>query len=188
MATPMSKTSVLPLGCVLSWCLQSEVVPPGFFNFPTSVEELLCDSRINVNVEQLECVRSLVFTWAIIAVMLCVSRTTIWPICQEHGICNQRYTDISEADLDAVNTRPGNLLSVTGHFSVKINFTVQFRKYRSLCSRQVKPIGVEHLLFFRIRNELQFVKARKVFSKLTQVKLSCRNTIGDGSYMTNVLQ
>ena len=67
-------------------------------------------------------------------------------------------------------------------------------EYRSLCSRQVKHIGVEHLLFFRIRNELQFVKARKVislefppFAKLTQVKLSCRNTIGYGSYMTNVL-
>ena len=123
--------------------------------------------------------------------MLCVSRTTIWRICQEHGVCYQRYTDISDADLDVVNTRPGNLLSVTGHFSVKEDFT-QFRKYRSLCSRQVKPIGVEHLLFFRIRNELQFVKARKEislefpsFSKLTQ---SCRNTIGYGSYMTNVLQ
>ena len=84
--------------------------------------------------------------------------------------------------------------SVTEHFSVKIDFT-QFRKYCSLCSRQVKHIGVEHLLFFRIRNELQFVKARKVislefppFAKLTQVKLSCRNTIGYGSYMTNVVQ
>ena len=81
-----------------------------------------------------------------------------------------------------------------GTFFSKLDFT-QFRKYRSLCSRQVKPIGVEHLLFFRIRNELQFVKARKViplefppFAKLTQVKLSCRNAIGYGSYMTNVLQ
>ena len=81
-------------------------------------------------------------------------------ICQQHSICNQRYTDISDADLDAVNTRPGNLLSVTGHFSVKIDFT-QFRKYRSVGSHQVKPISVEHLLYFRIRNELQFVKAQK---------------------------
>ena len=81
-----------------------------------------------------------------------------------------------------------------GTFFSKIDFT-QFRKYRSLCSRQVKHIGVEHLMFFRIRNELQFVKARKVislefplFAKLTQVKLSCRNTLGYGSYMTDVLQ
>ena len=67
-----------------------------------------------------------------------------------------------------------------GHFSVKIDFT-QFRKYRSVCNCQVKHIGVEHLLFFRIRNNLQFVKARKVlislafppFVKFTQVKLSC---------------
>ena len=58
----------------------------------------------------------------------------------------------------------------------KIDF-IQFRKYRSLCNRQVKHIGVEHPLFFR--------KAQKVFSlefppfaKPTQVKLSCRNTIG----------
>ena len=78
-------------------------------------------------------------------------------------------------------------------FFSKIDFT-QFRKYRSLCGRQVKNIGVEHLLFVRIRNELQFVKARKVISleftpfvRLKQVKLSCRNTIGYGSYMTNVL-
>ena len=34
--------------------------------------------------------------------MLCVSRTTIWRICQKDGICNQRYTDISDPDLDAV--------------------------------------------------------------------------------------
>ena len=40
------------------------------------------------------------------------------------------------------------VLLVTGHFSVKIDFT-QFRKYRSLCNRQVKHIGAEHLLFFR---------------------------------------
>ena len=38
-------TSVLLLGCVLSLCLQSEAVPPGFFNFLASVEELLCDSE-----------------------------------------------------------------------------------------------------------------------------------------------
>ena len=81
-----------------------------------------------------------------------------------------------------------------GHFSVKVDFT-QFRKYRNLCNRHVKHIGVEHPLFFGIRNELQFVEARKVISlefppfvKLTQVKLRCRNTIGYGSYMTNVLQ
>ena len=79
--------------------------------------------------------------------------------------------------------RVGN---VTTNFSVKIDFT-QSRKYRSLCNRQVKHIGVGHPLFFRIRNGLQFVKARKVISleflpfvKLTQVKLSCQNTIGYG--------
>ena len=64
---------------------------------------------------------------------------------------------------------------VTGHFSVKVDLT-QFRKYHSLLNRQVKYIGVEHLLLFRIRNELQFVTARKVislefppFATLTQV-------------------
>ena len=64
------------------------------------------------------------------------------------------------------------------HFSVEIDFT-QFRKYRCLCNRQVKHIGVEHPLFFPIRNELQFIKARKVISlefprfvQLTEVKLS----------------
>ena len=82
---------------------------------------------------------------------------------------------------------------ITGHLSVKIYFT-QLRKYRSLCNRQVNHVGVEHLLFFRIRNELQFVKARKVMSlefppfvELTHMKLSCRNTTGYGSHMTSVL-
>ena len=42
------------------------------------------------------------------------------------------------------------MVTVTGHFSVKKDLT-QFRKYRSL----------EHLLFFRMRNELQCVKAQK---------------------------
>ena len=51
--------------------------------------------------------------------------------------------------------------AVTGHFSVKVDFT-WFRKYRSLCNCQVNHVGVEHLLFFRIRNELQFVKVQKV--------------------------
>ena len=85
-------------------------------------------------------------------------------------------------------------LSVTGHFSVKVDLT-QFRKYRSICNRQVQHIRVEHLLFFRIRNELQFVKAKRVISlefppfvKLNEVKLGWRNTIGYWSYMTNVLQ
>ena len=55
------------------------------------------------------------------------------------------------------------LNSVTGHFSVKVDLT-QFKKYRSLCYCQVKHIGVEHLLLFRIRNELQLVKARKGIS------------------------
>ena len=55
------------------------------------------------------------------------------------------------------------ILFVTGHFSVKVDLT-QFKKYRSLYYRQVKHIGVEHLLFFRIRNELQLVKARKGIS------------------------
>ena len=98
------------------------------------------------------------------------------------AIGSSRYIEIQ------LKTRP-----VTGHFSVKVDLT-QFRKYHSLRNRQVKHIGVEHLLLFRIRNELQFAKARKVislefppFATLTQVKLSCRNTNGYGSYnnMTN---
>ena len=46
-------------------------------------------------------------------------------------------------------------------FLAKADLT-QFRKYRNLCSRQVKHIGVEDLLFFRIRNEIQLVKTRRV--------------------------
>ena len=58
--------------------------------------------RIDLNVEQIECLRSLGFTWAIIAVMLSVSRSTIWRKCRELGTCDQRYTDISDADLEEV--------------------------------------------------------------------------------------
>ena len=70
---------------------------------------------------------------------------------------------------------------VMGYFSVKVDLT-QFRKYHSLCNRQVNHIGVEHQLFLQVIS-LEFPP----FAKLTQVKLSCQNSIGCESYMTNVL-
>ena len=44
---------------------------------------------------------------------------------------------------------------ITGHFSVKVDLT-QLRKYRSLCNCQVNLVGVENLLFFRIRTKMSF--------------------------------
>ena len=58
--------------------------------------------RIDVSGEQIECLRSLGFTWAIIAVMLSLSRTSLWRKCRELGICDRQYTDINNSDLDEV--------------------------------------------------------------------------------------
>ena len=59
MATRRFITSVLLLGCVLSWSTQSEAVPPGFFNFLASVDELLHDSERLVNMNSLAVVESI---------------------------------------------------------------------------------------------------------------------------------
>ena len=58
--------------------------------------------RIGVSSEQIECLWNMGFTWAIIAVMLSVSKTTLWHKCRELGICDGQYTDISDFDLDEV--------------------------------------------------------------------------------------
>ena len=50
--------------------------------------------RIDVSGEQIECLRSLGFTWAIIAVMLSLSKTSLWRKCRELGICDRQYIDI----------------------------------------------------------------------------------------------
>ena len=78
---------------------------------------------------------------------------------------------------------------VTGLFSVKVDL-IQLRNIAAfVIIKQNTAVG------FRIRNELRLIKARKVrslefsqFSKIKQVKCSCRNTIGYGSCMTSVLQ
>ena len=53
--------------------------------------------------------------------------------------------------------------SVTGHFSHSVSEISSHTAFVTvkLVKPGVKHIGVEHLLFFRIRNELQFVKARE---------------------------
>ena len=53
-------TSVLLLGCALSLCFQSEAVPPGFFDFLASFEELLCDNERLVNTNSPAVVESIV--------------------------------------------------------------------------------------------------------------------------------
>lgn len=58
--------------------------------------------RIDVSGEQTECLRGLGFTWAIIAVMLSLSRTSLWRKCRVLGICDRQYTDINDSDLDEV--------------------------------------------------------------------------------------
>lgn len=102
--------------------------------------------RIDINVEQLECLRSLGFTWSIIAVMLSVSRTTIWRLCREHGVCNQRYTDISDGDLDEimrdlVASYPNSGLTILiGHLR-RLGVHVQ-RERACLSMIRVDPINV----------------------------------------------
>ena len=60
MATRKFITSILLLRCVLSLSMQSEAVPPGFFNFLALVEELQCDSERLVNTNSPAVVESIV--------------------------------------------------------------------------------------------------------------------------------
>ena len=79
--------------------------------------------------------------------MLCVSRTTIWrTICQKDGICNQRYTDISDPDLgavihDLVTSYPISGLTILfGHVRI-LGIRVQRERFR-LSMIRVDPINV----------------------------------------------
>ena len=61
--------------------------------------------RIVINVEYVELLRSCGYTWNEVADALQVSRSTIWRRLKEAGIHLQRYSDISDHELDSIVER-----------------------------------------------------------------------------------
>ena len=55
-----------------------------------------------LNVEQIELLRSCGYTWNEVAEALQVSRSTIWRRVRESGLDIQRYSDISDDELDTI--------------------------------------------------------------------------------------
>ena len=71
----------------------------------SSLQRVLCtgnpgSSKLIVNREQTELLRSSEFTWEEVAQILSISRTTLWRRVQELGIPMCKYSDISDHDLD----------------------------------------------------------------------------------------
>ena len=102
--------------------------------------------RIDVSSEQIECLRNLGFTWAIIAVMLSVSRTLLWRRCRELGICEGQYTDISDSDLDEVmrdlvTSYPNSGLTILRGHLRRLGIHVQRERAR-LSMIRVDPVNV----------------------------------------------
>ena len=57
-----------------------------------------------LNIDQVELMRSCGYKWEDIADVLQVSRITLWRRVKEMGNPLERYTEISDADLDAVSS------------------------------------------------------------------------------------
>ena len=58
--------------------------------------------KVYINVDQVELLYSAGYTWSEVAECFLVSRTTIWRRLREAGVATRKYTDISDAALDAI--------------------------------------------------------------------------------------
>ena len=70
-----------------------------------SLQRVLCTgnpgrSKLTMNREHVELLRSSEFTWEEVAQILSISHTTLWRRVQELGIPMCKYSDISDHDLD----------------------------------------------------------------------------------------
>ena len=71
----------------------------------SSLQHVLCTgnpgrSKLTMNREHVELLRSSEFTWEEVAQILSISRTTLWRRVQELGIPMCKYSNISDHDLD----------------------------------------------------------------------------------------
>ena len=56
--------------------------------------------RFIINLDQVELLRSCGYTWNEVANAIQVSRTTVWRRLKESGVTLQRFSDISDSELD----------------------------------------------------------------------------------------
>ena len=97
--------------------------------------------------EQIECLRNIGFTWDAISVMLCISRSTLWRRCHQLGLtCSQRYSEISDEELDGimrdmVAAYPNSGLTLLRGHLKRLGIIVQRERAR-LSMIRVDPINV----------------------------------------------
>ena len=102
---------------------------------------------MNVSGEQIECLRNIGFTWDATSVMLCISRSTLWSRCHQLGLtCSQRYSEISDEELDGimrdmVAAYPNSGLTLLRGHLKRLGIIVQRERAR-LSMIRVDPINV----------------------------------------------
>lgn len=95
---------------------------------------------LHINIDQVEMLRQVGYTWQEVADAVGVSRTTLWRRLQEQNVTISSYTDISDADLDEMvksiqhNFPNAGLVMVQGHLQ-SMGVHVQRRRLRQSVAR-----------------------------------------------------
>ena len=91
-------------------------------NTPTAILRRSCGRPfLHVNIDQVEMLRQVGYTWQEVANAVGVSRTTLWQRLREQNITLSPYVDICDHDLDEVITRINHnfpnsgLVMIQGH-------------------------------------------------------------------------
>lgn len=82
----------------LSTC---SIVSPPIVTQNSAVANRVGRPQVTINIEQVELLRTSGFTWEEISHLLGVSRTTLWRRLTELGLYFERFSDISDSDLDS---------------------------------------------------------------------------------------
>ena len=125
--------------------VDEHTVPPiALYPYHTLFSGVRGRPRIVISVEHVELLRSCGYTWNEVADALQVSRSTIWRRLKEAGIHLQRYSDISDHELDSIverfqreNPNYGQQL-LLGHLKAQ-GVYVQRRRLRE-CVQRIDPI------------------------------------------------
>jgi len=116
------------------------------YRFPDFIFRVTGRPRIEVDVEDIEFLQGLRFSWTNVAKVLGISRSTLYRRLEEEGISREtRYSDMSDSDLDSLvreikraHPNDGERLMI-GHLS-RYGVTVPRARLRGSIHR-VDPVG-----------------------------------------------